>query len=279
MYKKTITFERTQDCPDQLPIEMEITHDGTLSDQDVRNEAFRKLVEQSRNEALFGVIFQDINYPEAYLCESKFTGCRFKNCDFTDSAVSWSKFLSCCFSDCVFVNSLCNEVSLDNSRFDNCNFYKANLNHSSFLNCTINGGNFVEAELSDVIVKGSDLLGPESAQSLINKGITTFPPSVDFIHQKVLHNAKIGGLDMGDFHTCDTTHCIAGWAIHLAGDKGYYAEQKLDPENAGAMIYLASDRQLEKIPNFYTDDESAMRELEYLAAKEIEEKGIWDGTL
>ena len=29
-----------------------------------------------------------------------------------------------------------------------------------------------------------------------------------------------GGLEMGKWHTCDTTHCRAGWAITVAGDAG-----------------------------------------------------------
>ena len=31
------------------------------------------------------------------------------------------------------------------------------------------------------------------------------------------HALKEGGLDMEYWHACDTTHCIAGWATHLAG--------------------------------------------------------------
>lgn len=53
-----------------------------------------------------------------------------------------------------------------------------------------------------------------------------------------------GTLDMSDWHSdgeCGTTHCRAGWAIHLAGKAGYELERKLgSAERAGAQIYMAS---------------------------------------
>ena len=41
-------------------------------------------------------------------------------------------------------------------------------------------------------------------------------------------------------HTCKTTHCIAGWAIHLAGATGYDLERRVGPSNAG-LILLGTD--------------------------------------
>ena len=43
---------------------------------------------------------------------------------------------------------------------------------------------------------------------------------------------------MGSWHACETTHCRAGWAIHLAGKAGYDLEKKTrDPAIAGRMIF------------------------------------------
>jgi hypothetical protein len=43
-------------------------------------------------------------------------------------------------------------------------------------------------------------------------------------------------LDMSTWHTCATTHCIAGWAIHQAGAEGYKLEKATSPDAAGAIL-------------------------------------------
>ncbi len=43
-------------------------------------------------------------------------------------------------------------------------------------------------------------------------------------------------LDMSDWHKCGTTHCIAGWAIHLAGPDGYRLEKEVGPAAAGVIL-------------------------------------------
>ena len=71
---------------------------------------------------------------------------------------------------------------------------------------------------------------------------------------------------MSDWHTCETTHCRAGWAIHLAGAAGYALEQKLgSAELAGRAIYLASTG---RAPSFYASDEDALEDLRRCATEE-----------
>jgi hypothetical protein len=57
---------------------------------------------------------------------------------------------------------------------------------------------------------------------------------------------------MGDWHKCDTTHCIAGWAIHLSGEKGKELEDKLGSASAG-MVLLG----VEAATHFYDTNEKA----------------------
>jgi hypothetical protein len=74
-------------------------------------------------------------------------------------------------------------------------------------------------------------------------------------------------LDMARWHTCETTHCRAGWAIHLAGEAGYALEKVYGSENAGAIIYLRS-RPGKPVPDFYASDEEAMADLRRCAAED-----------
>ena len=65
---------------------------------------------------------------------------------------------------------------------------------------------------------------------------------------------------MSGWHLCGTTHCRAGWAIHLAGAAGYALEDRIGSSAAGALIYAASRPEL-PVPDFFASDEDALADL------------------
>ena len=71
-------------------------------------------------------------------------------------------------------------------------------------------------------------------------------------------------LNMGDWHSCETTHCRGGWAIHLAGKAGYELEEKVGVQQAARMIYRASTG---RSPHFYATTERARADIERCAAE------------
>jgi hypothetical protein len=84
--------------------------------------------------------------------------------------------------------------------------------------------------------------------------------------------ARPDSLDMGHWHgdddanpACETTHCRAGWAVHLAGEAGYALERKYDAEHAGRLIYTAS---VGYVPNFFADNETALADIRARAAEQ-----------
>ncbi len=89
---------------------------------------------------------------------------------------------------------------------------------------------------------------------------------IPHIDAAILRAFDAGGkLDMDSYHTCDTTHCRAGWAITLAGEAGKTLEKLVGSWTAGARIYRASRPKL-PVPNFFATDESAMEDLRRHAA-------------
>ena len=88
--------------------------------------------------------------------------------------------------------------------------------------------------------------------------------SLDATICEIVNSGK-GELDMSDWHHCKTTHCRAGWAIHLAGKPGYELEKKLGPERAGGMIYLASTG---RRPDFFAATETALKDICEWGAKD-----------
>ena len=65
---------------------------------------------------------------------------------------------------------------------------------------------------------------------------------------------KGGVLEMETWHTCDTTHCIGGTAIHQAGEVGRLLEAAIGPEIAALML-LGTDAHF----HFYDSNEEATK--------------------
>lgn len=76
---------------------------------------------------------------------------------------------------------------------------------------------------------------------------------------------------MGSWHKngfCGTTHCRAGWVTHLAGEGGKVLDGAYGTASAAALIYIASDPKLERVPDFFCDNETALADMKRLAEME-----------
>ena len=72
-------------------------------------------------------------------------------------------------------------------------------------------------------------------------------------------------LEMETWHTCNTTHCWAGWIIHLAGDEGYKLAETTSDEFAAMMIFKESNGKSISPVNFYLSNEEAKTKIDELA--------------
>jgi hypothetical protein len=90
-------------------------------------------------------------------------------------------------------------------------------------------------------------------------------PVVENLDATILQVVESGNgkLQMDTWHTCETTHCRAGWAITLAGEAGKKLEERYGPEDAGRRIYLASTG---RCPWFFGSNEDALKDLREQAA-------------
>lgn len=90
-------------------------------------------------------------------------------------------------------------------------------------------------------------------------------PVVPDIDRHILAKAESGLLTMSDWH-CGSSHCRAGWAVHLAGEAGYALEKRFGPGVAGMLIYAAS-RPGKAVPDFDCEDDEAIASLRADAAE------------
>ena len=125
---------------------------------------------------------------------------------------------------------------------------------------------------SDADLRGADLSGADLRGAVLSGAVLRGAgvPVIKDIHQTVYAAAtQPGALDMGNWHnSCGTAHCRAGWVVTLAGDAGRAMEFCMGTPAAAAMIYLASDPKIEKMPNFYTDNGTALADMKRLAEQE-----------
>jgi len=97
-------------------------------------------------------------------------------------------------------------------------------------------------------------------------------PKIENIHQKIYKAAsKPDALDMSDWHTCKTTHCRAGWVVHLSGQEGKELENKLGTPLAAAKIYNeSSDIKIHWALQFFEDNDIALNDMKRCANLEKE---------
>ena len=74
---------------------------------------------------------------------------------------------------------------------------------------------------------------------------------------------------MRAWHTCEKTHCRAGWIVALAGEEGRVLERRFDTALAAMMISDASAPGYEISPcRFFDDNEKALEDMRETAAAE-----------
>ena len=71
-------------------------------------------------------------------------------------------------------------------------------------------------------------------------------------------------LDMSSWHTCGTTHCRAGWVVHLAGEAGYALEKFHGTALAAQLIYAKSGYQIGPT-QFHVSNDEALADMKRLA--------------
>ena len=144
-----------------------------------------------------------------------------------------------------------------------CDLCGANLS-----GCDLRGCDLRRAELRGADLCGCDLCGANISNTDLSEviGLPACVPVIPEIDRAILAAIEGGGaLDMSAFHSCETTHCRAGWAIQLAGTPGRYLETKYGSCVAGALIYDAS-RPGVKVPDFFASNADALADIRACAA-------------
>ena len=94
-------------------------------------------------------------------------------------------------------------------------------------------------------------------------------PVIKDLNKSILSavTSKGSSLEMGDWHTCDTTHCWAGWIVNLAGESGAKLEEQTSTEFAAMQIFKESNGYAISPINFYLSNDKAMAKIQEFEQK------------
>ena len=131
------------------------------------------------------------------------------------------------------------------------------------------------ADLRGAVLCGADLCGAVLCGAVLCDAALcdATVPKVEKLHSKIAEAIERGGkLEMGAWHSCETTHCRGGWAVVLAGENGRALENAVGIGTAAALIYATAYPD-QRVPDFYTDNETAMEDIKRCAAEEMAVNG------
>jgi len=95
-------------------------------------------------------------------------------------------------------------------------------------------------------------------------------PVIEDIHKRVLDAvSQESALEMSAWHTCDTTHCRAGWVVVLAGEAGKELEGETSTLFAAMQIYKASSDIKVPPTRFFDSNIAAMVDIKRCAELEV----------
>jgi hypothetical protein len=187
------------------------------------------------------------------------------------------------------VNAVKQQINLSDAYLSGANLIGAYLSGANLSDAYLIGANLSNANLSGADLSGANLSDANlsDAMGVPNQSQPSAPyvplpkdpaqrleryrkrhpevPVVEDLDRKILSALESGGaLEMGNWHSCDTTHCLAGWAVHLAGEAGYALEKEHGPQRAGALIYNVSTG---RAPHFFASNERALADLKARVAE------------
>jgi hypothetical protein len=166
-------------------------------------------------------------------------------------------------------------ANLSGTNLSGANLSDTNLRGADLRDTDLSGANLRDTNLRGADLRDTDLSGANlRGANLRGANLRKCPVIIQNIHSTVYESSSAPkALAMKSWHTCDTTHSRAGWVVHLAGPGGAALEYVMGTSAAAAVIYMTSDPSMEKIPDFYCDNETALADMKRLADLEVARNG------
>ena len=208
------------------------------------------MTEELKNAALLALLTSDV---EAFN--------RYRR-NYPDQAIN---FYNAGLRDAILRDANLAEASLQGADLRRAYLWDADLRGADLQGADLWAAKLTGADLRGANLQGADLEGVKfSLAKLKGAKLPYNAPAVPDIHQQLADAVNKDNLNMKFWH-CKTTHCRAGWVVTLAGEPGRELEEKIGTDAAAALIYMASDPDLEQIPNWTASKEDALADIQAMA--------------
>ncbi|WBT40133.1 pentapeptide repeat-containing protein [Hyphomicrobium sp. DMF-1] len=208
-------------------------------------------------------VLRDADLRDAVLRDADLRGADLRGAVLSDAVLRDADLRGAVLRDAVLRDAVLRGADLRGAVLSDADLRDADLRGAVLSDAVLRDADLRGAVLRDAVLRGAVLRGAD---------LSDCPVKIANIHQKVYAAASLpNALDMGSWHatdSCGTTHCRAGWVIHLAGDGGRALEYVMGTPAAAAVIYMASDPTLEKVPAFYCGNDDALEDMKRLAEAE-----------
>jgi hypothetical protein len=220
-----------------------------------------------RGAVLRGANLHGVNLSQAHLTDADLRGANFTDADLTRVSLTDADLTDVILRDGYLRGANLRGANLTGADLTDADLRDADLTRANLTRAILSGA---DLDLADAYLTRADLTGTMG----LNLADIATPaeraeryrlrhpdaPVVPDLDRRILNliQSGAGTLNMKTWHTCETTHCLAGWAIHLAGEAGAELERKYGPERAGSIIYRAS---VGRVPDFFGSNEDALEDL------------------
>jgi len=207
---------------------------------------------------------------DADLRDANLSGANMRDANLRGADLRGANLIDADLRDANLIDADLSGADLRDANLIDADLYRANLIDADLHRANLSGANMRDANLRGADLRGANLSGANlSGANMRDANLIDAPFKIEGIHSKVYEAAaQPGALDMSTWH-CGTTHCRAGWVVELAGGAGKALEWAMGTPAAAAMIYLASDPKIEKMPDFYCDNATALADMKRLADAEV----------
>jgi uncharacterized protein YjbI with pentapeptide repeats len=225
---------------------------------------------------------------DADLARANLAGAYLRDADLADANLADANLAGAYLRDADLADANLADANLAGAYLAHADLAGAYLVHADLAGANLAGADLAGAYLAGADLAGADNVDPkdhvEPTEPYVRKTLTgrearldsarryreRHPevPVVEHLDATVLEAVQTPGntLEMCDWHTCNTTHCRGGWAVHLAGKAGYELEEKLgSAELAARAIYRASTG---RVPHFFATNDRALEDIRRCAAEE-----------
>ena len=163
------------------------------------------------------------------------------------------------------------EANLSGANLSGANLFRANLFRANLFRANLSGANLFRANLFRANLFRADLSEADLSEADLSEANLSQKIKPLPIQQMVLKAINHNGnaIEMNDWHTCETTHCRAGWATHLHPE-GALLESIYGTSAAAALIFNACGS---PIPSFTCGNDDAMEDIINQAELEKERMG------